>query len=111
MKAQRMISFLGLSVMSLISLQMAIAVQPAGHCCKNHPPTDMFFAKAFAEHSASFRKAAERAWRDAQNGDAPYEAGFSINRGGNPGKVQPSILATVNAATHLDISSRRPGRL
>jgi hypothetical protein len=29
------------------------------------------FAKAFAERSASFRKAAENAWRAAQNGDAP----------------------------------------
>lgn len=63
------------------------------------------FAKAFAERSASFRKAAENAWRAAQNGDAPYEAGFSIDKDGNPGKVQISILATVNAATHLDIAS------
>jgi hypothetical protein len=63
------------------------------------------FARALAEHSASFRKAAENAWRAAQNGDAPYEAGFSIDKDGNPGKVQISILETVNAATHLKIAS------
>ena len=63
------------------------------------------FAKALAERSASFRKAAESAWRATQNGDAPYEAGFSIDKEGNPGKVQISILETVNAATHLEIAS------
>jgi len=65
----------------------------------------MLFAKAFAEHSTSFRKAAGSAWHDAQNADARYEAGFSINKDGSPGKVQLSILSTVNAATHLDIAS------
>jgi hypothetical protein len=65
------------------------------------------FAKALAERSASFRKAAENAWRAAQNGDAPYEAGFSIDKDGNPGKVQISILETVNAATHLEIASNQ----
>ena len=101
----RLTSVLGLSVMSLISVQMAIAVQPSGQCCKKHPSTNMLSAKAFAEHSASFRKAAESAWHDAQNGDAPYETGFAIDKDGTPGKVQLSILAPVNAATHLDIAS------
>lgn len=63
------------------------------------------FAKALAEHSTTFRKAAENAWRAAQNGDAPYEAGFAIDEDGNPGKVKISILATENAATHLKIAS------
>ena len=66
------------------------------------------FARALAECSTSFRKAAESAWRAAQNGDAPYEAGFSIDEDGNPGKVKISILATVDAATHLKISSNFP---
>ena len=62
-------------------------------------------AKDLAERSTSFRRAAENAWCAAQNGDAPYEAGFSIDKDGNPGKVKISILATVGAATHLKIDS------
>lgn len=57
------------------------------------------------EHSAAFRKAAEEAWRATRNGAAPYEAGFSIEMDGRPGKIQLSIFATVNAKTHLSIHS------
>ena len=57
------------------------------------------------EHSTAFRKAAEEAWRATHNGAAPYEAGFSIDKGGRPGKIQFSIFATVNAKTHLSIHS------
>jgi hypothetical protein len=57
------------------------------------------------EHSASFRKAAEQAWRATRNGDAPYEAGFSIYKDGRPGKIQMSMFATVHAKTHLSIAS------
>jgi hypothetical protein len=57
------------------------------------------------EHSASFRKAAEQAWRSTRNGDAPYEAGFSIDKDGRPGKIQMSMFATVHAKTHLSIAS------
>jgi hypothetical protein len=63
----------------------------------------MLNAKAFAKHSASFRQAAEKAWRATQNGDAPFEAGFWIDAEGRSGKVQLSIFQTVNAATHLSL--------
>ncbi len=55
------------------------------------------------EHSTAFRKATEEAWRATHNGAAPYEAGFSIEKDGHPGKIQLSIFATVNAKTHLSI--------
>jgi hypothetical protein len=57
------------------------------------------------EHSAAFRKAAENAWRATHNGAAPYEAGFSIDKDGRPGKIQMSMFATVIAKTHLTIAS------
>ena len=57
------------------------------------------------EHSAAFRKAAEEAWHATCNGDAPYEAGFSIDRDGRPGKIQLSIAAS-NAKNHLSIVSK-----
>lgn len=57
------------------------------------------------EHSTAFRKAAEDAWRATHNGAAPYEAGFSIEKDKRPGSIQLSILATVNAKTHLSIHS------
>lgn len=57
------------------------------------------------EHSGAFRKAAEEAWRATHNGTAPYEAGFSIDKDGRPGRIQLSIFATANAKTHLSIHS------
>ncbi len=57
------------------------------------------------EHSATFRKAAEEAWRATRNGTSPYEVGFSIDQDGRPGKIQLSMFATVNAKTHLRIAS------
>jgi hypothetical protein len=61
--------------------------------------------KEVCSHSAPFRKAAEQAWRATHNGDAPFEAGFSIENDGHPGKVQLSIFTTVEAATRLTIVS------
>ena len=85
----------------------AIAGQPmlSPHCTTKQGESDPFNAKRFARHSASFRKAAEEAWHAARNGDAPFETGFSIDKDGQPGKVQLSILATADAATHLRIAS------
>lgn len=73
--------------------------------CFVDPATGTLAAKKFAARSAAFRKAAEQAWRATHNGDAAFEAGFSIDRDGQPGKVQLSLFETVNAATHLSISS------
>lgn len=61
--------------------------------------------KKFARESFPFRKAAEEAWRAARNGDAPFETGFSFDQHGHPGKVQLSILPTVDAPTHLSLVS------
>lgn len=73
--------------------------------CFVDPATGTLAAKKFAARSATFRKAAEQAWRATHNGDAAFEAGFSIDREGQPGKVQLSLFETVNAATHLNIAS------
>ncbi len=105
----RKTSLLGLAVMGLITVQTGIADTHASlsspHCCKMQTAADLLGAKRFAEHSSLFRRAAENAWRATYNGDAPFEAGFSIDRDGRPGKIQLSMFETVSAATHLTIVS------
>jgi hypothetical protein len=71
MRTRRNITVLGLSVMSLMSVQAATADMPhpsppEQHCYKGHRVTDLSNAKTFAKHSAPFRKAAEQAWRATQ---------------------------------------------
>jgi hypothetical protein len=62
-------------------------------------------ARAFAKHSTSFREVAEKAWRATHNGDADFEAVFSIDEQGHADKVQLSIFETVGRATHLNITA------
>lgn len=98
-----------LIVVSLLSLSrrafpgISSPACPHQVCQKAQPAR--FNPKAFARQSVLFRKNAEKAWRATHNGDAPFEAGFSIDKDGRPGKVQLSLFATVDAATHLDIAS------
>ena len=109
MSARRNIAILGLSAVSLVSVpRMAkTGTPPEPHCHTKQPATGAFNAKKFAKHSAPFRRAAEEAWRATRNGDAPFEAGFSIDKDGHPGKVQLSLFATANAATPLNIASNK----
>ena len=105
-KARRL-SIAGFLLLSLMPVQMAVANSPQpspSSCCKKRTAADQA-ARNFARNSVPFRKAAEKAWRATHNGDAPFEAGFSIGSDGQPGKVQLSIFETVNAATHLEIAS------
>jgi hypothetical protein len=62
-------------------------------------------ATGVVEHSAAFRKAARDAWHATHNGTKPYEAGFSIDKDGRPGKIQTSMGALGDAAHHLKIIS------
>jgi hypothetical protein len=62
-------------------------------------------ATGVVEHSPAFRKAARDAWRATQNGTKPYEAGFSIDKDGRPGKIQTSMGAPGDAVHHLKIIS------
>lgn len=78
---------------------------PGNTRCFVDPATGVLAAKKFAAHSGAFRRAAEQAWRATHNGDAAFEAGFSIDHEGQPGRVQLSLFSTVNAATHLEIAS------
>jgi hypothetical protein len=104
-------SILFFSVMGLISVPHTAnsgvpAHSPSSlHCLNGNSSADAVNVKRFAGRSVPFRKAAEEAWRATQNGDAPFEAGFSINNDGRPGKVQLSLFSTSNAATHLVIAS------
>src|SRR5579863_307975 len=98
----------GLLLLSLMPVQMAVAYAPQpspATCCTRRAAADLQKARNFARNSASFRKAAEKAWGATHNGDAPFEAGFAIDKDGQPGKVQLSIFETINAATHLEIAS------
>jgi hypothetical protein len=74
-------------------------------CYAKEPLTGPLNANRLAKYSATLRRAAEEVWRATQNGDAPFEAGFSIDKNGHPGKVQLSQFATTNPATHLKIAS------
>ena len=62
-------------------------------------------ATSVVEHSTAFRKAARDAWHATHNGTKPYEAGFSIDKDGRPGKIQSSMGALGDAAHHLKIIS------
>ena len=62
-------------------------------------------ATSVVEHSPAFRKAARDAWHATRNGTKPYEAGFSIDKDGRPGKIQTSMGALGDAAHHLKIIS------
>jgi len=104
MSTRRDITILGLSVVSLASLPRTAKTMPPGsppnrHCYTKQPATGALNAKKFAKHSALFRRAAEEAWRATRNGDASFEAGFSIEKDGHPGKAQLSLFANANTAT------------
>jgi hypothetical protein len=107
------ITILGLSAVGRLSLPRTAntdrppSSSPNRHCCTKQPATAPLNPKKLARHSAPFRKAAEEAWRALRNGDAPFEAGFSIDRGGQPGKVQLSLFSTTKAATHLSLASNK----
>ena len=93
-----------LSTVSLVSVPrtaktMLPGSPPIPHCYAKQPVTGPLNAKRFAKHSATFRRAAVEAWRATQNGDAPFEAGFSIEKDVHPGKVQLSLFATTSPAT------------
>lgn len=109
MSMTRSAAILFFSVMGLISVpdtaNSGLPVPSPARCLSSHPSADAMNAKRFAGRSTPFRKAAEEAWRATQNGDAPFEAGFSINNNGRPSKVQLSLFSTSNAATHLVIAS------
>jgi hypothetical protein len=109
MSTTRSASILFFSVMGLVSVphtaNSGVPAPTPPHCLSRHSSADAVNAKRFAGRSMLFRKAAEEAWRATQNGDAPFEAGFSISNDGRPGKVQLSLFLTSNAATHLVIAS------
>ena len=109
MSTRRNIAILGLSAVSLVSDPRTAKTSPPPepHCSIKQPAAGPLNAKRFAKRSAPFRKAAEEAWRATRNGDAPFEAGFSIDQDGHPGKVQLSLFATASAATHLSIASNQ----
>jgi hypothetical protein len=109
MSATRSVSAFVLSLTILLFVpRTANSGMPAAappHCYTGHSCSGTLNPMGFASHSLPFRKAAEVAWRATQNGDAPFEAGFSINNDGSPGKLQLSLFAASHAATHLSIAS------
>jgi hypothetical protein len=106
MNTRRNIAILGLSLLSLASVPRTAKTSPPPnpHCHTKQTATALLNPKKFAKHSAPFRKAAEQAWRAAHNGDAPFEAGFSFGKDGQPGKVKLSLFSTTKPATHLSIA-------
>lgn len=96
-----------LFLVSALGQALACTHQPAltSFHCDGKCATGILNARAFAKHSTSFRQVAEKAWRATHNGDADFEAGFSIDQQGHAGKVQLSIFETVGRATHLNINA------
>ena len=110
MNTARNVSILGLALVSLLAVPRtaktsALPSPIRSHCYSGQPFNGLLNPKRLAKHSAPFRKAAEEAWRATHNGDAPFEAGFSINDDGHPGKLQLSLFEAVDAATHLTLVS------
>jgi hypothetical protein len=100
MNTRQKVSVLGLSILGLAFVPgTAQTGMPDGR-----PPVQFCYVKRLPQE-AQFRKAAEEAWRATRNGDAPFEAGFSIGMDGHPGRVQLSVFEPAKAATHLRLVS------
>lgn len=69
------------------------------HCYAKQPVTGPLNANKLAKHATNSRRAAEETWRSTQNGDARFDAGFSIDKHGYPGKVQLRQFATMIPAS------------
>ena len=86
-----------------VQLKAASEVAPTPNLVQ--PTNSAVNRTAGLEHCAAFRKSAREAWRATHNGAAPFEAGFSIDKEGRPGRIQLSLFATTNSKIHLRIIS------
>jgi hypothetical protein len=78
MSTRRNIAILGLSVVSLVSV----------------PERQNRHAASFFSEPTLLLKATHNGWVD-RKGDAPFEAGFSIDQDGHPGRARVGALMVV----------------